>query len=136
MGVIKSWLLRKSPMLVVIAAIIATTHYISILKERSAAADARALGMQEEVAKMEHLVEVQTQSIEGLLALRQRDSETLQALAGATTKIEQRMGNLRALSAKLERENEQVKKFLDTPIPAELRGLYGAPAKGDGADQD
>ncbi len=135
MLLLKGWLIRKFPMLVVIAFIAAAGYYISFLQQRSAVAKAQVIAANAEMAKVDGLVRAQTKSIEELLSMRLRDSESLERLAGTFSSVDRKIDNLSRSRSKLEDENDTVKNYLDSPPPAELSGLYNSAAsKGAGAN--
>lgn len=121
---IKGWFLKTLPMLLVMGFLFSTIHYINLLKRDVQEADREKVTAQMETERITSVVEGQSESIQGLLDLRERDSATLLSLASRFSLIEQEMGQLSRLRVELEKVNAEVKEYLDTPIPLELRSLY------------
>lgn len=71
-----------------------------------------------------------------MLELRQLDAETLSALHAENEQINKRAEQRTTVIAKLENDHVEVKTYLGTPVPDDLRGLLNSQlAKYRGADK-
>lgn len=71
-----------------------------------------------------------------IVALRQIDAEVLSTLTTANEKLTQRMAARATVITKLENDHVEVKSYLSTPVPDNLRGVLNVQlAKYRGADE-
>lgn len=114
---IKAWLIKKFPMLIVVAAIGLCGYYIAHVQ---AVAEAALI----KVAEREQILAAQTRTLESLLDERVKIIESVERLSGSFEGISKNLGSLTVARKKIEAENEIIKNYLDSPIPLDLRRLY------------
>lgn len=92
-----------------------------------AAADLKAKEVQ--LVEVKQANEAQAKTIERITAQRAADDALLANLSTTLTDLQAKTEETQATIAELERTNAQIKSYLATPVPVELRGLLNRPTR-------
>lgn len=111
------------PILLFLGAVTSLIVYVQGLRSEVELKTAENSLLQSSIATLNGVVEGQHADLKGLRALRTLDAETMATLYTENQKLAQAQLQRAQGRSQLERTNAQVKSFLDTPVPDDLRRM-------------
>lgn len=132
----KSLASKFGPVIILLSALAINVIYIGWIKSEKDAAEQQQALLDDKVNDLQDIITQQSQSVKSLLDLREKDYEVLSGLSARFQSIEREMTSLQRARNEIKATNDEVKNYLNAPVPAELRSLYNATGKGGNANKD